>query len=178
VVEAFDKLRIPYAVGGSVASSLHGLARSTQDVDVLALIRPEQATALATELQGEFYADERAIINAVRSQRSFNVIHLESIYKVDIFVAAGSGFDASQLERRQPKVVKDDPPKSAFVATAEDIVLAKLIWYRKGNEVSDQRRDVRGVIEAKSGTLDLEYLRHWAAELGVPDLLDRALVGG
>ena len=176
IVGVFDKLGIPYAVGGSIASSLHGLARSTQDIDILALIKPEQAGALARELEGDFYADEHAILNAVTVRRSFNVIHLGSLYKVDVFVAADVGFDAAQLERRQQKVIKEEPTKVAFIATAEDTLLAKLVWYRKGKEVSDQQwRDVRGIIEARKAMLDLEYLRRWSAELGVTDLLDRAL---
>jgi hypothetical protein len=176
VVDAFDKLGIPYAVGGSIASSLHGLARSTQDADVLALIKPEQARALAAELQDEFYADEQTIINAVRMRRSFNVIHLDSIYKVDIFVAREFGFEAAQLERRQQRIVKKDSQQTAFVATAEDTILAKLVWYRKGNEISDQQwRDIKGIIEAKTGILDLSYLRNWAENLGVEDLLHRAM---
>jgi hypothetical protein len=176
VADVFEKMGIPYAVGGAIASSLHGLARSTQDADVLALIKPEQAKALAAQLQDEFYADEQTIINAVRSKRSFNVIHFDSVYKVDVFVAKESGFEAVQLERRQQRVVKNDPPQTTYVATPEDTILAKLVWYRKGNEISDQQwRDVRGIIEAKAGKLDLEYLRHWAAELGVADLLHRAM---
>ncbi len=176
VVEVLDKLGIPYVVGGSIASSLHGLTRATQDVDLLALIKPEQARAFAAELQSEFYADEQTIVNAVRMRRSFNVIHLDSIYKVDVFVARGSGFEASQLERRQQKILQNDPQRIAQVATPEDTILAKLVWYRKGNEISEQQwRDVRGIIEAKTGTLDLEYLRHWAEELGVADLLARAM---
>lgn len=176
VVGAFDSLGIPYAVGGSMASSLHGFARATLDVDILALIKPEQAAALADQLEDEFYADKVTIVDAVRTGRSFNVIHLKSVYKVDIFVARDSGFEGAQLERRQQKVVKSDPPQTAFFASAEDTILAKLVWYRKGDEVSEQQwRDVRGIVKARFGTLDLEYLQRWASELRVTDLLNRAL---
>jgi hypothetical protein len=178
VVETLEKVGIPYLVGGSLASSLYGIARSTQDVDLLALIRPDQAANLASELQGEFYADPKAILKAVTLKGSFNVIHLASAFKVDVFVARNNEYDAAQLARREQRTVSTNPIRTVFVASPEDTILSKLVWYRKGEEISDQQwRDVRGVIEAKGGTLDLAYLRRWAVELGVLDLLDRALAG-
>ncbi|MEW6213313.1 MAG: hypothetical protein AB1631_33760 [Acidobacteriota bacterium] len=176
VLLVFDKMNIPYVIGGSFASSIHGMPRSTNDADVLALMNLKQASAFAAELQDEFYADEQAIRQAVKTKRSFNVIHLESMFKIDVFVAKQSGFEAVQLERRQLEVLKPDPQRTAYVATPEDTILAKLVWYRKGNEISDKQwQDVLGVIRMQVGHLDLEYLRRWAAELGVADLLARAM---
>ncbi len=176
VLHVFDKMNIPYVVVGSFASSIHGMPRSTNDADVLALMKPAQASVFAAELQDEFYADEQAIIQAVKARRNFNVIHLESMFKVDIFVAKQSGFEAMQLERRQLEVLNPDLQRTAYFVTAEDTVLAKLVWYRKGNEISDRQwQDILGVIRMQTGHLDLEYLRHWAEELGVADLLARAM---
>ncbi len=176
VLLVFDKMSIPYVIGGSFASSIHGMPRSTNDADVLALIKPEQASLFAAELQDEFYADEQAIMQAVKTRRSFNVIHLESMFKVDVFVAKQSGFEAMQLERRQLEVLKPDPRRTAYFATAEDTILAKLVWYRKGDEISDKQwQDILGVVRMQAGHLDLEYLRRWAAELGAADLLARAM---
>lgn len=176
VVAALEKLNINYVIGGSYASSAHGESRSTNDIDILATITVAQARALAGELQDKFYADEQAIERAVRAKRHFNVIDTDTMFKIDIFPDKGSEFDRQQLERRQIAVVDPDREFTAYVTTPEDTVLAKLRWYRLGGEVSDQQwRDILGVLKLQRENLDLEYLRLWAAQLSVSDLLIDAL---
>lgn len=176
VVEAFDRLHIRYFIGGSMASALHGVTRSTIDADIVAEIDLEQAQALAEILKGDFYADEEMILDAVLHRSSFNLIHLKTMFKVDVFVSKERPFDRAQFVRREKQVFSIDPDQKAFVATAEDIVLAKLEWYHLGGEVSDRQwKDILGVIKIQAGRLDLDYLQKWAAELNVSDLLQRAL---
>ncbi len=79
LVEAFDRLGITYYIGGSVSSSLHGLARQSQDVDVIADIRPEQVHTLVQALQSDYYVDEQAWQDAIRLGRLYNVIHLSTM---------------------------------------------------------------------------------------------------
>jgi hypothetical protein len=175
VVSLLDTLQIPYLVGGSFASSLHGATRSTRDADIVALLTLDQGQQFASALDSEFYADEEAIRRAIAAKRSFNVIHPDSSFKVDIFVAKPSEFESSEFERRQKIELSPGLPP-VYVATAEDTILAKLRWYRLGNEVSDQQwRDLLTVTKVQRARLDLPYLRHWAVELGVADLLARAL---
>jgi hypothetical protein len=157
VTDALDQLGITYAVGGSLASSLHGVMRSTLDVDLLADIRPEHIERIVEKLSQEFYADDEMMLDAIQHRSSFNLIHYATSFKVDSIIAV-------------------DPDRSVFVASPEDTILAKLEWYRLGGEVSDRQwRDLLGVIKTKSGTLDREYLHRWARELEVMDLLERAL---
>lgn len=175
VVSVLDKLEIPYCVGGSFASSLHGEWRSTRDVDLLVDIKEKHIKAFSDALQSDFYAEEEAIARAVRARQSFNIIHLETLYKVDVFVSKGTEFHNKQLERRELRSVIPEQQRTAYVTTAEDIILAKLVWYRLGNEISDQQwRDILGVLKMRRGTLDLGYIRHWANELSVADLLKDA----
>ena len=174
VIAILSRLEIPYVIGGSIASSIHGLPRTTNDADVLISLQPAKASELVSELQNEFYADDAAIRRALRSNTSFNVIHEASLFKVDFFLSRGVGFEAKQLERRRAEMVT--PETAAYVATPEDVILAKLSWYRKGNEVSDRQwQDVQAVAREKEGQLDVQYLNEWAASLGISDLLDRAL---
>lgn len=176
VIEAIEGLGSPYLVGGSYASSAHGIARATMDIDILAAIPGKLAGALAARLQPEFYADELAIEQAIAAKRSFNVIHLETMFKVDVFVSRRDAFDIKQLERRRLEIVSRDPERSAYVASPEDIILSKLRWYRQTNEKSERQwSDVLGVMSVQADKLDLEYLEHWATELGVSDLFERAL---
>jgi len=174
MVNVLDELAIPYVIGGSYASSAHGFARATMDIDILAAIRPEQAEAFAAKLEPEFYADSQTIRRAAMMRRSFNVIHEETAFKVDVFIAKPGGFDDQQLQRRQLEVVDEDQQRTAYVSTAEDIILAKLRWYRLTNETSEKQwNDVRGVVEVQGEKLDRSYLKEWAQPLGVSDLLER-----
>ena len=176
VTDAFEKLNVPYLIGGSLASALYGTARSTLDVDLIADLHAEQATQLVELLQQEFYIDERMIRDAIQHLSFFNLIHLATMFKVDVFITKKRSFDQMQFNRRQLQVVSDEPERKAYVTTAEDIILAKLEWYRLGNEVSDRQwRDILGVLKVQAGRLDLKYLNQWAAELKVADLLQRAL---
>lgn len=174
VTGVLDELGIAYVVVGSLASSLHGLYRTTGDIDLIAKIKQENLKPLTEMLKQHFYADELAIRRAVTHHRSFNVIHFDSAFKVDIFVPADA-FSQQQLERRIITELSPDIPRRIYVATPEDTVLAKLRWYRAGNEVArNQWTDVLGIIGTQSG-LDLDYMRMWANKLGVSDLLDKAL---
>ena len=176
VIDAFEKINIPYLIGGSLAAALYGTARSTLDTDLVADLGPEQVNQLVEMLQQDFYVDHGMIFDAIKHHNSFNVIHLDTAFKVDVFIAKPRRFDQMQLRRRRLEVVSTEPERRAYVATAEDIVLAKLEWYRQGGEVSDRQwRDILGVLRVQADRLDQDYLQKWAAELNVADLLQRAL---
>lgn len=176
VAQALEILGIPYFIGGSLASAVHGVPRSTIDTDLVAVIRLEQAHLLAQALEKHFYVQVDDIREAIIYERSFNVIHLETFFKVDVFIAKTRPYDHEQLRRRIAHVVTIEPEQSMYIASAEDTVLAKLEWYRMGNGISDRQwSDILGVLKMQSDILDKAYMRHWAKELGVLDLLERAL---
>lgn len=176
VTQTLEALGIPYAVGGSLASSLHGVMRSTLDVDIVADMHPEHIQPLAAALSKEFYADEEMMRDAIEHQSSFNLIHYETAFKVDIFIRKSRAFDQMQLERRISSVITSDPEQRVYVTSPEDVILAKLEWYRMGGEVSERQwRDIVGVLKTREGELDLNYLHKWANELNVHDLLERVL---
>lgn len=176
VTQTLEGLGIPYAVGGSLASSLHGVMRSTLDVDIVADMHFEHIPPLVAALSKEFYADDEMMRDAIEHHSSFNLIHYETAFKVDIFIRKTRAFDQMQLERRKTSVIATDPEQSVYVVSPEDIILAKLEWYRMGGEVSDRQwRDILGVMKTRAEDLDLDYLRKWAVDLKVSDLLERAL---
>ena len=176
VIHALEKLHIPYVIGGSLASAVHGVMRATMDTDIVADLGEEHARPLAESLSGTFYADVEMIRDAIEHRGSFNLIHLETMFKVDVFIPKQREFDQLQLQRRTTQVIATDPEEVAFVASAEDTILAKLEWYRMGGEVPDRQwRDVMGILKVQAESLDLEYLRKWSTILGVSDLLETAL---
>jgi hypothetical protein len=176
VIEVLDALRVPYFLGGSFASSAQGAARATLDADLVADLRPEHVQPLVAALRDAFYLDPDTVQHAVLRRSSFNLIHLTTMFKVDVFVNKGRPFERSQFERRQVTRLAVDPDRTAYLSSPEDTILAKLEWYRLGGGVSDRQwRDVVSVLRVQQGRLDLEYLASWAAQLGVGDLLRRAL---
>jgi hypothetical protein len=176
VTEALEGLEIPYVIGGSLASTAHGRIRTTLDVDIVADLQPAHIDALVQALGDAFYVDADTAKKAIQHRSSFNLIHLEMMFKVDIFVPKNRPFDRQQLTRREKQEIGPEPDQTAYVATAEDTILAKLEWYRLGGEVSERQwRDVQGILEVRGNRLNQEYLRRWAATLNVSDLLEQAL---
>jgi len=176
VIEVFDHLKIPYLVGGSMASAVQGIVRSTIDADLVADIRLEQVQQLCEMLKDEFYIDPETIVDAIIYTSSFNMIHLSSMFKVDVFILKNRPFDLNQMQRRVLQNIGDSPTDQVYFSSAEDIILAKLEWFRLGGDVSDRQwRDILGVIGVQSQRLDFSYLNNWAAELNILDLLQRAI---
>ncbi|MFZ5809311.1 MAG: hypothetical protein ACOY16_08520 [Chloroflexota bacterium] len=176
VTEFFERLGVPYFISGSLASTLYGMVRTTQDSDIVAEMRLEHLPAFISTLRDEFYIDEEMIAEAVKRHSSFNIIHRETMFKVDVFIPAQRPFLQSQMSRTQRQTFMLDNEVSATFASPEDTILAKLEWFRLSGEVSERQwRDILGVLKVRAGGLDIDYLRYWADELGVRDLLERAL---
>ena len=171
-----EELKIPYMISGSAASSFHAFVRSTQDGDLVVDLGSEKVEAFVAAFLSEFYLDPPSIRHALETGRSFNLIHLESSIKIDFFPLRKRKFSLQEFSRRQPRLLLKDSAAPAFVATAEDTILAKLEWFRAGGELSEnQWRDVIGILKVQAHTLDSTYLKEWAADLDVEDLLTKAL---
>lgn len=176
VTTVFESLGVRYLIGGSLASTLYGMIRTTQDSDIITEMRPEHIQPFVAALESEFYIDEEMIAESIQRNSSFNIIHRESMFKVDVFIPRPRLFQESQLARVQRQTFNFETPISANFASPEDTIISKLEWYRMGDEVSERQwRDILGVLKTRAGELDLDYLRKWAKELKVSDLLERAL---
>lgn len=177
VVKAFDSLHVRYAIGGSVASSMYGVPRSTLDIDIVADIPIDKAQSLYDLLCHDYYIDEGALRKAVAQRSSFNVIHLQTVIKVDVFILKEATYDRQTLQRLQTETLADETGATDFnFVSPEDVILNKLLWYRAGNEIAERQwNDVLGVLKVQKEHLDMEYLKRWADELDVSDLLERAV---
>jgi hypothetical protein len=176
VIETLDHLRIDYYVGGAVASLAYGIYRTTADVDIIAEIPLEQVDAFVESLKDTYYVDADMIKDAIWHRSEFNVIHLGTMFKVDVFLPQRRPFDRSVYQRvRKSELQILDERFLVNMESPEDVILTKLEWYKMGAEVSDRQwGDILGVLKVQKQLLNREYLCHWAIEIGVANLLARA----
>ena len=173
VVSVFQKLGITYAVGGGLASSIHGANRSTEDADIAAEPFPGREAEFAANFGADYYVDVPMIQQANHDRSSFNMIHFGTGFKIDVFIRKNRPFDLSMLSRRIATIPDQLTGQRIDIVSPEDSVLQKLEWFRLGGEVSDKQwSDILGVLRVQAGRLDEAYLNHWAKELGVLDLLE------
>ena len=177
VVDAFESLGISYYIGGSVASSAYGMPRSTLNVDLVANLRQNDLDPFIRVLGKAYYIDRDLGLQAIEKKTSFNLMHLRTMLKLDVFIKKNSDYDNQAFKRRRlERLEEPEGAWSFYLASAEDVLLHKLTWYRLGGEVSERQwGDVLGIIRVQNHNLDLNYLEQWAAVLGVAELLARAL---
>lgn len=178
VARALEAVGAGYFIGGSLASALYGLGRATMDADLVAPLDEGQVQTFVDLLGPDFYADTDMIREAIRLRRSFNLIHLPTMFKVDVFIPDLTPYALEQLKRRRRETIDLSTGEAVFFAAPEDVILAKLDWYRRGGRSERQWRDVLGIIKTQGKRLDLTYLRRWADTLGVRDELEKVLVEG
>jgi hypothetical protein len=177
IVQIFDRLTIPYYVGGSVASSLQGEVRATEDLDLVADLTRSQADLLINEMSEEFYISDVAVNDALSGRTSsFNAIHQATIEKADIFILKNDAFSRSKMSRRLLYKSQDVTNATFYICSAEDIILQKLLWFKMtSHESQKQWRDILGVMKLQGETLDFSYLWQWADTIGVVESLQKAL---
>lgn len=180
VVRALEELGIVYYIGGSVASSIYGIARATMDIDLVSNLKLNQVGSFVRKLQSAFYIDESMIVDAIKTHSSFNLIHLETMFKIDVFILKEKEYSHESFERIRKDYISDDKDSILVnLCSAEDIILHKLEWFKLGGGTSEnQWKDILGVIKVQGNLLDNEYLSKWATELGVSDLLFKAFTEG
>jgi hypothetical protein len=170
-----ERLGVPYVTAGSLASSVHGEPRSTNDIDIVADLRLQHLEALASALEEDWVWSTEAARDALVPGGSFNAIHVASAVKVDVFVVGTDDFDAHRVATGHRIRLTDSPGGETVVDTAEHTVLRKLEWFRRGGEVSERQwRDVVGILRVQGDRLDTTELEAWAERLGVADLLEAA----
>jgi hypothetical protein len=177
VIEAFEDLGIEYRIGGSIASSAYGIARATLDVDLVADLKENHVRPLVERLSDAFYIDEDRVRDAASRQSSFNLSHLESILKIDVFVLKSHPYDLVAFSRvHLERLGGSESNRLHHLASPEDVILNKLDWYRQGGCVSERQwNDVLGVLKIQQSSLNYEYMQHWAEALDLAELLHQAL---
>jgi hypothetical protein len=174
VATAIESVGGAYFVGGSVASSLQGDPRSTNDIDIVVSLAANKVDSLAMALGPDFEVDREMLRQALLAGTSANAFFLPVLTKIDFFGVGRSEFDESEFARRCPVVV-GEAGESLVVKTPEDSVLRKLLWFREGGSVSDKQwRDIAAILRVSRAALDVAYMTTWAQRLGVATELTRA----
>jgi hypothetical protein len=173
VAALLEELAVPYALGGSLASSLIGEPRSTMDIDIAVSLDPSIGEVLLRRVGAEFYVPVTSARAAIRAKSSFNLVDTEHSLKVDLFVLGDSLLDRRQLERRVEIDLAGGQVR-IWVTSAEDQVLRKLDWYRRSGGSERQWRDVVGILRVSSESIDHGDLHSTAEELGLGSLLGEA----
>jgi hypothetical protein len=168
---------VPYYIAGSIASTAYSLPRTTNDVDIVAELRVQHVVAFVSRLEPDYYVDRGSVLEAIARQGTFNMTHQATGINIDVFIPVGRPFDREQFARAQGHVLPG-VGREVNLASPEDVLLNKLAWYELGNRVSDvQWRDVQSLLRVQGEALDITYMRRWAAQIRVSDLLEAALRG-
>lgn len=168
VVSALEHVGVEHMVCGSIVSSFHGEARFTRDIDLVCDLGPEQVLPLLEHFdEEEWYYSEPAIREAIELRSQFNLIHQATGLKVDCLLSPRSEWGRTQLKRRESLPLL--PDASAWAARAEDIILAKLIYYREGRH-QKHTDDIQAMLRVSGDDLDYGYLDDWSRQLGVAEL--------
>ncbi len=174
-LKILDALEIKYAIGGSIASSVYGLVRFTQDADVMVEPFTPKASLFYEHIKALFYISKEAMHDALQSKTSFNIIHLETAFKIDVFISKLSAFDCQVLSRATSIQLGQTEIDYFRFVSPEDIILLKLVWYEQGQRVSNKQwNDILGVLTTQKKRLDYDYLNDWAKTLSVQNLLAKA----
>lgn len=168
LLSKLDECGIPYMITGSFASNIHGLPRATQDADVIIEAEERTLERFLESLGQAFYRSKEAAMDALAREQMFNVVHLETGFKVDLIIRKSRPFSRMEFSRRQPAFYLG---ANRWFATAEDTILAKLEW-SKASGSERQFNDALNVAKLQRDNLDRPYLEKWAKELSIMDLLE------
>jgi hypothetical protein len=172
----FESLTIPYYITGGVCAIAYGEPRTTRDLDVVVEVGMSEIMPLVERLEAEgFYCPPGAVsdIQAGRG-RVLSVTHMQLVLNADIVLTADTEFDRSKMERRNLEAIGLDESEQFWLASPEDVILAKLLWGRQ-SQSEKQWRDVLGVLKVQGDSLDFDYLNHWAAQLDLTELMQQAI---
>ena len=178
VVSIFDSLEIPYFIGGSVASSLLGIFRHTNDIDLVGAFTGNEADAFHQAVKSDFYIDYETFLEAIKTETSFSILHLETMIKVDVFIKKRDAWSNQAFSRRKKTAFGDDlNPIEIYLPSVEDMILQKLIWFElSGGKSERQWNDVKNMIKLKANQINYLYLFQWGGFLKLMNQLDQVIL--
>jgi hypothetical protein len=171
-----ERLGIAYAIGGSIASSAYGAVRFTEDADIVVEHFGDKAEEFFELVKDQYYISKEAMNQALKQHKSFNVIHSESAFKIDVFICKNTAFEKQLMLRAKGLKLSDSLEKCFLMVSPEDIILLKMQWYNSGGRSSERQwNDILGIFAVQAKRLDFKYLKKWAAVLGINELFEKVI---
>jgi hypothetical protein len=164
----FERAGIPYMLTGSMAMNYYSQPRMTRDIDIVIAIGPGDVDRVAALFRPDYYVSEENIRESLAHETIFNLIHQESVIKVDCIIRKSSQYRRAEFERRQKISISDF---DTFIVSKEDLIISKLSW-AKDSHSEVQLGDVRNLLATG---YDSDYLQRWTRELGLNTLLEECL---
>lgn len=158
-----DGAEIGYMLTGSMAMNYYAQPRMTRDIDVVVALRPADAARVVQMFSPDYYVSREAVVSSIAHQSLFNLIHNESVIKVDCIVRKQSEYRLTEFNRRQRIKIENF---ETWIVSKEDLILSKMFW-AKDSRSELQLRDVKNLI---STGCDRAYIERWTQELGVASL--------
>lgn len=168
ISQRFEQVGIPYMLTGSMAMNYYAQPRMTRDIDVVIAIAPDDVHRVAALFQPDYYVSEESIRESIVRESIFNLIHQDSVIKVDCIIRKRSEYRRVEFERRHRISILDF---STFIVSKEDLIISKLFW-AKDSRSEIQLGDVKNLLATG---YDAAYLQDWTRELGLDNLVKECL---
>lgn len=168
VVRRLESAGFDYMLTGSVAMNYYAEPRMTRDIDIVIALDGTDSGKVIEIFKDSYYLSTDAVLNAVRERKMFNLVHYESVVKVDLIVRKESEYRRLEFDRRQPIQVGE---LATWIVSKEDLILSKLSW-AQDSQSEMQLNDVKNLLTTKP---DLDYLRNWSTKLGLDMMLQESL---
>ncbi len=171
VTQRLEKAKIPYMITGSIALNFYAMPRMTRDIDIVIELQQGHTKILLDLFQEDFYVDEETIKEALKNESLFNIIHQQSVFKIDFIIRKNSPYRELEFQRRQSITLGN---ARIWIVSAEDLILAKLYWARDSFSEM-QLQDVKALLES-AGSLDIDYIKKWVNNLELKEIYEKVKI--
>jgi len=164
ISQKLSSSHIPFMITGAMAMNYYAIPRMTRDIDVVIAVAEEEIEKLLLLFEGEYYIAKEAVLESIKQRSMFNIIHNESIIKVDFIICKDDAYHQMEFERREPVRIRGF---DTYIVSKEDLILSKLIW-AKDSRSEMQIIDIRNLMDTG---FDDNYVQSWATKLGIDSFL-------
>jgi hypothetical protein len=168
VASRLNDAKIDYMLSGSVALTFYGKPRMTRDIDIVVMIPLETVDEFVKLFEQDFYIDRVMVADAIKNQFMFNIIHLETVIKVDFIIRKNQEYRILEFNKRKKMKLED---REVFVVSLEDLIISKLYWAKD----SFSEMQIKDIVSLMDLDFDMNYVKEWGRRLGLDAILGRVL---
>ncbi len=166
VTRRLNNAEIDYMLSGSVALTFYGKPRMTRDIDIVVMIPLKKVDEFVELFEPDFYIDKDMIVDSIRNQSMFNIIHLETVIKVDFIICKNQEYRILEFNKRKKMKLEE---QEVFVVSLEDLIVSKLYWAKD----SFSEMQIKDIVSLMDLDFDMNYVKEWGRRLGLDSILRR-----